>query len=492
MTKPGAVAAGLAVAAVLRVTVYALAFPFFNQVDEHQHVDSVLRYARGELPGREMARLDPTVARWALEFGTFEYLEPGPDFPAPYLKRPGASLQQPLVRQANAAFVSIPDTEFDSPPVYYALAAAWLMVGRALSLDGVALLYWLRCLNAVVLGALVFATHRVLRRQLPERPLLHLGVPALLAFFPQDCLFGVTTDGVAIATGGLAFLALAGLANRSGPASPSGYAGAGLGVAAAFLTKYTSASLVMAAAWLAFSEARRRDRGPASALARRWAAFSAGAGLPVAVWFVRNRLVLGDWTGTARKVAHLEWTPRPLADWLAHPLFTPSGVVEFAAGLLPRLWRGEFLWHGQMMASAAADAAYVGATLLLCGVVAFAWLRSRAVRADAAGRIDGLAGVALGGAVATLVFLSVRFEFAHWGTPTAEHPFFVHGRLISGAILPLCWLFVRGIDRLARTLPTRLAPRIAWGVLALWIAAVTVSEIVINAPAFASPYNAFG
>ncbi|MGH0037554.1 MAG: hypothetical protein ACQGVK_21200 [Myxococcota bacterium] len=488
-------AAGLAALAALRVLVYALAFPFFNQVDEHQHVDSVVRYARGELPGAEMRGLDSRTARWSLEFGTFEYLSPGPVVPLPYLARPGAHPRDPLVRKANQAFLDVRNNEHDSPPVYFIAAGSWLRLGEAVGLDGRPLLYWLRGLNALMLGGLVFASFRVLRTLFPERAGLHLGVPALVAFTPQDCLFGVTTDAMALGTGGVAFLGLAWLGTRREPAPRAAYAAVGLAVAAAFLTKYTSLFLVAGAAALALGELVRGGDRWRAGFAARWAAWSAAAGLPVALWLVRNRAVLGDWSGTARKVAHLEWTPRPPAEWLDHPVVTPSGFAEFVGRLIPRFWRGEFLWHGEEMALPAADVAYTVLTLSLVAVVLVVWakgLRAPRPGPDPARVVDGLALLSLGLAVATLALLSMRFTFADWGTPTADDPYFVHGRLISGAVWPACWLWVRGLEALCRRLPERLRQGALWAALALLLVAITVSEAVVNAPVFASPWNALG
>jgi hypothetical protein len=490
-----AIAGGLAALAGLRVLVFALAFPFFNQVDEHQHVDSVVRYARGQLPGPTMRGLDPRVSLWALEFGTFEYLSPGPAIPLPYLARPGASLRDPLVRKANQAFLGVPNTEHDSPPVYFSVAALWLIAGEGLGLDDAPLLYWLRALNAVVLSGLVMASFFALRGMFPGRPALFLGVPTLLAFFPQDCLFGVTTDGMAIATGGAAFLGIAWLTTRPEPARARAYAWVGLAVAAAFLTKYTSVFLVAGAAAVAWSEWRRATSRPPPGFAARWGAWSAAAAGPVALWMARNRVVLGDWTGTARKVAHLEWTNRPFGEWTQHPLFSISGVAEFVGGLAPRFWRGEFLWHGEEMSWPALDAVYTTVTLVCVGVVLVGC--ARAVFGDRRGpspdcRVDGPALLCVVGAFATLALLSVRFQFADWGTPTADHPYFIHGRLISGAVLPCCWLVVRALERGVSRLPGRLGQRVFWGVLLAWIVAMTASEWAINAPVFASPYNAFG
>ncbi len=492
MTRSAGLAWCLVAVAALRISLYALAFPFFNQVDEHQHVDSIVRYARGELPGASMATLDGRTARWALEFGSFEYLDPGPEPPLPYLMRPGESVESPLVREAYRVFTRVPNTEHDSPPVYYALGAVWMAAGEAAGLEGRALLYWLRLLNAAALAGLVGVSFVLLRRLAPDRPLVHLGVPLLLAMHPQDCLFGVTTDGVAIATGGLAFLALVHLSTVSGRASRRSYAVAGAAAAAAFLTKYTSVSLVIASLawaahqWSSWGPDERRRHAP------DFVAWAVAAGVPVLLWFARNRWILGDWTGTGRKVEHLEWGSRPLVEWLDHPLFSVDGLSEFVGGLFARLWRGEIQWLGQEMAWPLMDAVYVAVSLLSALALLWAWRPAGSARVDLLAPVDALAAVAVGGAVVTLAILSLSFEFASWGTPTAEHPYFVHGRLISGVVWPLCWIVVRGLECAVGGARDGARERLAWLALLAFVAAATVSEWLINAPVFASAYNAFG
>ena len=49
-TRGGQLALLLSIFAGLRVLLFSAAFPFFSNIDEHRHVDVVLKYDRGYLP----------------------------------------------------------------------------------------------------------------------------------------------------------------------------------------------------------------------------------------------------------------------------------------------------------------------------------------------------------------------------------------------------------------------------------------------------------
>jgi hypothetical protein len=256
-------------------------------------------------------------------------------------------------------------------------------------------------------------------------------------------------------------------------------AGAGLAAAAAFLTKYTNVvylGLLGVAVFL-----RGLSGEPRRRLAGRAALAAGAAALPVAAWLARNQIVLGDALGTARKVAHLEWTPLPWSALLHQPIFRPGGLSAWAPETLALFWRGEFRWHGEPMTLPGLDAtlAFVSLVLLAAGSVS-AWqaLRRRAW-------LEPLALLATAVGFATLAVLSARFEFADWGNPTRSRPWFTEGRLVLGVLLPFAIVFVRGLALLCARLPAAAA----WTALAAWIAFVTITDFAIAAPAFASPWS---
>ena len=474
----GAIVA-LAGIAFVRVLVLASALPFFHVNDEHQQVDAIRRYAEGQLPGPQLKGLHGAVADWAMRWGTFEYLTPEPAIPPPFARR-GLPPDDELLQQAFRRYTSVAGTEFDSPPIYYAVAGAWYRLGEALGLRDLALLYWLRWLDAPALALLVVGSHLLLRRVYPAGSLARLGVPALIAFFPADILYAASVDAFSPLAGGIAFAALVVLAEQP-RARVAVWAAGGLATGAAFLTKYTNAIYLALGAAVSATALRW------GADARRLAAFAAAALLPAALWLARNLVVLGDLTGTARKVEVLQWSRRPLAAWPEHPLFTPGGLWHFATQLPVLFWRGELPWHGVPMAHAGLDVLYAASSLAFAALVAWSLARHRGRPTER--RVEALALGAVLGAAATLAALSVYLDFATWGTPTRDDPFFVHGRLVSGVLLPFAVVWVRGLERACLALPGRAAARAPAWVLAAWIALVGASEIALNAPVFASAWN---
>jgi hypothetical protein len=256
-------------------------------------------------------------------------------------------------------------------------------------------------------------------------------------------------------------------------------AGAGLAAAAAFLTRYTN---VVYLGLLGVALALRALAGePARRLTARALWLAGAAALPVGAWLARNQIVLGDALGTARKVAHLEWTPLPWSALPGQPIFRPGGLAAWAPETLALFWRGEFRWHGEPMTLPGLDAALVWVSLALLaagGVSAWraakrrAWLEPLALLATAVG-------------FATLAVLSGRFEYADWGNPTRARPWFSEGRLALGVLLPFAIVFVRGLALLCERLPAGAA----WTVLAAWLAFVTITDFVVTAPVFASPWS---
>jgi len=476
--EAGAVAL-LALLALLRVGAFASALPFFHVNDEHHHVDTVVRYARGELPGPRAETLSPQVARWAMRWGTFAYLNPGPDVPPPYLQR-GLPPEAPEMRRAYQAYDGVAATELESPPVYYAVAALWYRLGKAAGQEDLDLLYWLRWLDAPLLAALVVGSWLVLRRPYAGDPLMRLGVPAVLAFFPADVLLVASPDALSPLVGGASLAAVAWLARAKAEAPFRAVLGGGA-LALAFLTKYTNIVYVLLAAGVGIARLRG-PKPPLRLLALLWTA----AALPVALWLGRNLVVLGDLTGTARKLAALEWSRRPVGELLDHPLFGLEGLTSFLTRLPILFWRGELPWHGETMAHAWLDPLYAGTSLVFVTLALWALHRPGVPERR---RLEALAVAAVLAATALLAALSLSIEFASWGTPTRDDPFFVHGRLISGVLAPFALVWVRGLQVLLTPLPGR-AGRLAPGAaLVAWLVAITASEAVLLAPVFASPWN---
>jgi hypothetical protein len=75
--------------------------------------------------------------------------------------------------------------------------------------------------------------------------------------------------------------------------------------------------------------------------------------------------------------------------------------------------------------------------------------------------------------------------------PPASHPYFAQGRLISGVLLPFLLVYVRGLEVATGWLPASAARLAGWLLIGALALAVSISELVLAAPVFASAYNAF-
>jgi hypothetical protein len=147
--------------AAARVFVLSAAFPFFNNVDEQEHFDLVLRYSRGNVP-RMISPLAPESTRYIALAGSPEYRLkpeqfPGGTIPLPLWRQPVEKLQ-PLLERRASVLASAPNHETQSPPLYYALAGMWMKLGRLCGMDTVFLLYWIRFLNVLVMVGVVWLT----------------------------------------------------------------------------------------------------------------------------------------------------------------------------------------------------------------------------------------------------------------------------------------------------------------------------------------------
>ncbi len=483
------VAFALAAIAGLRVLCFALAFPFFTNVDEFRHVDMALKYARGYAPGREGDAYEPDTRRLVAILGSPEYhRDPRTRSPLPPpVWRAGPELVARRIARMEVELAPIRNLEANQSPFYYAVAGAWLRIGRAFGLDGGPLLYWLRSVAAPAAFALVLASHSVLRRVTPRSRFVRLGVPALLAGLPQDCVYYATSDALSPLLGGLAFLLCVDLALRAAPGAWRGAAAGAVG-AAAILTKLPNAMLVPVAVACAVA-ARVGGRAPGErGGGSAWLALFAALLLPVGAWLARNALLLGDPTGDARKVETLGWGLRPLGEWLDHPLFGPQGLAAFLAGLARTFWRGEIAWNQAALALPAADRIYVAASAA-CLALAAAGLRGPRPRGERVA--EGAAWIAVLSALAILAWLSVRFSYGADTNPSLERPWFANGRLVAGALVPFALLFVRGIERGAAAFPERWRERGAWTVLGAMLAVACASEVALSVPVFRSPYNFF-
>jgi hypothetical protein len=489
--------ASLVVFAALRVFVFSSAFPFFSPVDEQLHLDLVLKYARGFLPTSEPSTYDPTTAALVMSWGSPEYVFPPSAFwigraptPREWIARRGPAGMRVGLREMESRI----NGETAMPPLYYAAAALWWRLGGLLWRSPLVRMYWVRWLAAPALGALVFLAWWGLRGPYTDDASVRIGVPALLAAFPNDFFFYVTPDVLAPLLGGAAFLGLLALAAPGRPdrRPPSAWlaAATGLAMAAAFLCKYTGVIWMGVGAALcvrALAEARRT--GTLRSRAALWSILWGAALAPTGAWLLRSRLVLGSWTGQQHKVALLGWSPKPLGEWLDHPLLTPHGLGTFLHDLAASFWRGELAWHGQPMLTPGFDGFYAFSSGALLALALLGWLRRR--RGAERRRIEGTALGAVAGSVAILAVLSLAFRFGVVLRPSQAYPYFTSGRLAASALMPFALLYVRGLEVACTPAPPRLRRVLPLALLAIVLGAVLIDETGLSRTVFASPFNWF-
>ena len=477
----------LCLIAALRVFLFSAAFPFFNNVDEQAHFDLVLKYGHGTWP-HGLDKFAPETSRYLALYSTPEYFTKpsywGGSFPAPNWKLPDAARDSATQTEANW-WQGQENHESGEPPLYYLVAGLWLRAGNLLGIKAGCALYWIRFLNAFIASALVWIGFRMGRFVFPDRPIIRIGLPALLAVWPQSAFYSITSDVLSPVCFGCALLGLV-LFLQSERPSLRLAVWLGLALAATCLAKTSNLPLLALAAGVFIFKIVNLAR--AGSLRASWAALFTlliCAITPLTLWCAWNYHTFGDLFGNSAKIEMLGWTRKPIRDWWPHPIFTIRGIGEFWGNLISSFWRGEFIWHSERLTSPIADAFYsFSSFLILTAAAASLFWRSRTRLQNEALWLAILSFAAL---VAFLALLSVRFDFGDCPYPSREHPFFTSGRLISAAVLPFCLLYVYVLDWVTQRLPELLR----WTILTLIWLFVAIGQTVVNWPAFASQYNFF-
>ena len=345
----------LCLLAAVHVFIFSAAVPFFNNVDEQIHFDLAVKYSQGHIP-RSLEPISAEAIPYAVLYGSPEFVGipanlPDGKFPAPPWQQPMDSVRQTLAAK-TAAWNNVINHEASQPPLYYALAGAWWRLGKMLGFHDGPLLYWLRFLNMFFIGALVGLGYVAARLVFPGRRFLRLGVPALLAFFPQTTFYSIQNDVLSPLCFGAAFICLVKWLRADTPGVRLGTA-TGLALAATYLTKISNLPLLaVSGAVVLFKISRLAKAGKLRAAFPALAALALCAGLPMMAWLAWTKCHFGDFTGTAAKIQFLGWTHKSFGEWWQHPIFTPHGLWTFLS--TPA---GDVLAGGIFMASPAAGLA---------------------------------------------------------------------------------------------------------------------------------------
>lgn len=468
--------------AAVRAFVFSAAFPFFNNVDEQGHYDCVSRLSHGKL----IVGLDVLTRESCIMFGAYQSLEymlyPDDSSSDEYPPTWQATPEQIQERVSSAIRLRplLTNIEGVQPPVYYAIAGAWLALGRALGFS----LFWLRFLNVPVLVLTVLLAYMFARNLYPDRALLRLGLPMMVAVVPQDLYYSISNGTLFAFFYGAAFycLVMIGLGKRD---RIGFYALAGALCAAALLTGYTNISvfvLLAVVTIMRFVSARRT--GTLRAEVPRLAVMLAVGIVPVAAWLVRNCILLGAPTASVQFTEFAGWTKKPFLEMWNHPIFTAEGIGIFWRELTTMYFRGEFVWYREPLRTAWADGFYVWSPVVLLAMTAIA-MRTRKRTGNF---VDGMGFLAFAASIALLVGLSIRYHFGDWWGPSNEHPYYSNGRLIYGTMLPFFALYLTGLDALLARLKLG---RFGYPVLIAMCVLMWASEIAVSLPVFSSQFNWF-
>ena len=486
------IAAGCCSFAVLRVLIFAAGFPLFNPVDEPSHYEMVYEYSRGRLPGGDLLKSDAEMARVFTLYSTSEYFKPRAvlrqfhrDVP---MEAMPADLKEHYYPEIFAFWHGQSNIETQSPPVYYLAAAAWYRIGELWGARDWRLAYWVRFLNAIWYGAFVWVAFKFVRDIYPERVFLCAGVPLLLAVFPQDVFYGVNRDVLSplLAAG---FLLLLFRALRLETGGHREMIAAGLLAGLAFLTDVSNVVLFGALLIALLAKSRRMEKlgSPSREQTVIALSFLAAISLPV-LWLARNRVVMGDLSGSQAKIFYLGWVPKPLAEIWQHPIFTVGGASYFFRELINGFWRGEIAWSGGPLRNAWAESFYLFSTLLSLTAFLIQFVRDRNTEGRLQRLNEYLSLYLVGASVIFMAAISLLFDFQECLYPSRAWPYFVSGRIIIGALLPFAVLYLAGWEALLRPVRKYVHPIVP--LLVICVAIVGV-EVALSTTIFQSHFNFF-
>ncbi|HEY1790397.1 MAG TPA: DUF2142 domain-containing protein [Verrucomicrobiae bacterium] len=480
--------------AAIHVFIFSAGFPFFNNVDEGMHFDLVLRYAQGEVPG-QIELISTNSGTYLGLMSSHEFYEsagefPGGQYPAPLWTFP-AGKTRALWAARSQIWESEYNYEVSQPPLYYVLGAFWWHVGQWIGLHGGRLVYWLRFLNIILVSALVWLAYTTAHLLFPDSrsdPLfLRLAVPACIAFMPQSAFYSIGNDVLSALCFGMTFYLLIQWLRAESLSAGLG-ASLGLAFAATYLSKMTNLPLLAITTVVVLLKAWKSiRRGKSRETVRGLGAFLFCAELPVIGWIAWCKAHYGDATGSAVKTHFLGWTIKPFAQWWYHPIFSPGGLWTYLSGQLDTFWQGELWWHGPRLCLPGTDTIY---TLISLGLLAAALPALLLRSSDTAPGPGRALQLALACFIAELGFfglMSIIYDYHNFHNPSREHPYFMAGRMMLGALIPFLLVFVFGLDRVLN----RFGRTTKFVTLIAMVTAMVVLETATDRPAFASPYNWF-
>jgi hypothetical protein len=471
-----------------RVFIFSASFPFFNNVDEQTHLDQVVKYSQGILP-QGLDNFNDEAARLSATWGSPEYFLKPEDYQGKPFGQPiwtmSSEMSSLVATQGTGEYLGRPSIESVQPPLYYAVAGIWYDFGKLMHLQGGILLYWIRFLNIILAGILVWIAYLFAVRFFPSSRFMRYGLPFLIAFVPQDIYYGIDNDVLSPILFGIAFYCLMDIYLSSDKGFRY-YLLAGLAIAAAMLTKVTNFPILFVLGIVVLLKLRQQAAGREAVVRlKSMGVLVAASFAPIALWAIRNYTVMNSFSAQEQYNMYAGWTSKSFTEMWNHPIFTWQGLSGFWNELFESYWRGEFVWHGVRLSWHSVDLFYSlsSLALLIVGVIMF----RRSVKEEGA-VVNRMATITVVLGFLMLCAMSMHYDFGQWASPSKAKPFFDGGRLIIGTMIPFFALYLSGLEYVFSKIKLKVILPV---MLLLIVGVVTYSEFAMSTGAFASNWNLF-
>jgi hypothetical protein len=297
--------------------------PVWSRVDEPAHYDAVAQYAAGVYPHDSVTTIRPQTLEVMQRTGVYGFIVDSA-YAEPDLSGGFQSIPPGISGPAHVLWIRRHGFEFSyeafQPPLYYAIATPFWMLGSAVG-GGIAAVYAVRILDALLAALLAPLALLISLRLWPANPSVAWGAAVLTAFMPGVALnlTAITNDVLAsVLCGACILLAISGSWTRKRVLL------VGLLLGLALLTKTTTAAIAPALAVALL----QRDRGGG------WKPLITSglvAALCITPWLISNIAIYGELITTKEQLAMAAFPPRT-----ANPEFwsvsTLHAFVTFWAG----------------------------------------------------------------------------------------------------------------------------------------------------------------
>ncbi len=481
------------VIASLRVAIYLSAFPPFNNMDEGNHFDLVIKYYKANFPDT----LEP-LSGMTLHYMTGCLSTEYAVWPQDPAKRSHPLFKDLTTAQAKKDYKdykewwqsqSLLNYESGLGPVYYLIAGLWTNIALNLRLfdeNSCMLLYWIRGLNIFFIAILVWVSYLIVLEMFPQKKVLVIGLPLLVSILPQDTFYSIQNDVLSPVCYAITLLTLLPFF-KSEPVSYRQALYTGFMLSLTVLVKTSSLPLLPLVLIFVLTKLLRdiRQYGFTQNIKKTYSLFYLSALLPLSLWFARNMFTFGDLTASQSKIEYLHWSYKPVSEWLNTSFFTAEGLYSFYTEIMVSFWRGELVWSSKRLASPMADLFYLASSFLFFAAAIIGLHRVKDPLQKNFNRFNVWSFICL---LLFMILLSLLFDFGDCAYPSRQHPYFASGRLLSAALVPFLIVYLSGFEIIFGWIKNEKARLALLGCIAVLI---TWSEFIVNRVVFESNYNLF-